>query len=155
LNGADRLAGMAVILGVGLAIGTAIGAVILRAAVSLYNRFVGGANSPSSVKEPSFGSAFLISFVTNLVNWIVGFGIGVVIGVLGIATRSRPLNTMLLAQFISMPVSVIVMSCMLSMLLPAKFGRAFGVSCCYLLVCVVILVVVFLITMMSSGLFFR
>lgn len=36
---------------------TVICAVILRAAVALYNKLAGGASSPSSVPEPAFGKA--------------------------------------------------------------------------------------------------
>ena len=59
----------------GVAIGTLIGAIILRAACSFYNKLAGGAGSPSAVPEPTFSKAAGISFVTMLVN----FGIGMVL----------------------------------------------------------------------------
>ena len=54
---------------IGFAVGTLIGAVFLRAAVALYNNLAGGASSPSSVPEPTFGKAMWITFATWLRRW--------------------------------------------------------------------------------------
>ena len=45
---------VAFVLLAGLAVGTLVGAVLLRAAVALYNRMAGGARSPRGVPEPDF-----------------------------------------------------------------------------------------------------
>ena len=63
-----------------LAIGMFIGAIIIRAAVALYNKMAGGASSPSSVPEPAIGKAMWITFVIGLVQMVVGFLIGLVTG---------------------------------------------------------------------------
>jgi hypothetical protein len=61
---------------VALAIGTVIGAVILRTACWLYNKAAGG----EAVPEPSFAKAMLIAFLTavvvSLLAAVVTFGAG-------------------------------------------------------------------------------
>lgn len=72
---------------VGVALGTLIGAVILRAAIALYNKMAGGPKSPSSVPEPAFGKAMWITFATTLVQLVAGFLVGLVTGAGGGGSR--------------------------------------------------------------------
>jgi hypothetical protein len=94
------LGGMLCALVVGVTLGTLIGAVFLRSACALYNRLVGGRKSPSSVPEPLLGKAMGITFVTTLVNAVLGFGIGLVVGAGGAATGASERNMKILAQLI-------------------------------------------------------
>lgn len=93
-----------------IAFGTVIGALFLRAACMLYNKLVGGKGSPSSVPEPVLGKAMVITFVTALINAIVGF------------------------ELLPALVSLLVMVAMTSALLPTTFARGILVVLCYLLV---------------------
>ncbi len=63
-------------LGVLLFVGTLLGTIILRDAVSLYNTLAGGAASGKVVPEPSVGKAMGITFVATLVNVAVRFIVG-------------------------------------------------------------------------------
>jgi hypothetical protein len=119
---------------VGVAIGTVIGAVFLRAAIALYNKMAGGESSPSSVPEPEFGKAMGITFVTSLVQMVVGFFIGLVTAAGAAAARERGQGVDVLAQLISFPVSLLIMAGMLCAMLPTTFGRAILVTLCYMLV---------------------
>ena len=123
-------------LAVGLTIGTLVGAVILRAAVSLFNSLAGGSDP---VDEPQFGKALLITFVTS----IAQFGAQFVIGLMA-ATALQDLGQVkatLIAQLASIPVSFLILSAMLTAMLPTHFGRAVGIAFCYLLVVILIAVV--------------
>jgi hypothetical protein len=123
--GGAPIAGVLIVFIVFFAIGVAIGAIILRAAVSMYNRFAG---PTSQVPEPDLGRAMLIVFVTFLVNLLAGFAVGVVFG-LGAAGHPDQ-NTKIIANFASLPVSFLVMAGMLSSMLPTTFGRAALVTIC-------------------------
>jgi hypothetical protein len=57
---------------IGVAVGTLIGAVFLRAAVALYNKMAGGASSPGGVPEPAMGRAMWIIFAAFLAQLAVG-----------------------------------------------------------------------------------
>jgi hypothetical protein len=118
------------VLVIGIAFGTLIGAVFLRAAIALYNKLAGGASSPSSVPEPAFGKAMWITFATFVAQVVVGLLInGLVVGDRGAAAETHGL----IAQLISFPVSVLIMAGMLSARLPTTFGRAFLVTLCDML----------------------
>jgi hypothetical protein len=130
---------------VAVALGTLIGAVFLRAACALYNRLVGGRKSPSSVPEPLLGKAMGITFVTTLVNVVLAFGIGLMVGVGGTATGASQRGMEALAQLISLPFSLLVMAGMNAALLPTTFARGLLVALCYLLVVFFVFVVLALI----------
>jgi hypothetical protein len=143
MNGA-LIGGMICSLVVGLAIGTLIGAVILRAAISLYNALVGGRDSSSSVPEPDFSRACVITFVTTLVQWGVGFVLALVMGA-GVEAGAEQERVNWTQQLIAAPVSLIVMAALLSSMLPTTFGRALLVSICYWVVVILIVIVFVLI----------
>ena len=63
-------------LAIAVAVRVLIGAVFLRAAVVLHNKMLGGASSPSSVPEPTFGKAMWISFAICVAQMVVGLFIG-------------------------------------------------------------------------------
>lgn len=105
---------------IGVVIGLAVSAVILRAAVSFFNKLAGGIRAPEAVPEPGFGKAMGISFVTGLVN----FGVGIVLGLVGGAVRTHPL----VVQAVSMPVSFLVMGALLAAMLPTTFGKGMVIS---------------------------
>ena len=123
-----------------LAIGTVIGAVILRAAVALYNKLAGGSIS-SSVPEPEFGKAMGITFVSSLIQLVVGFVLGLA-GAAGAAASQADAKTAnIVVQLISFPISLLVMAGLLTAMLPTTFPRALLVTLCYMLVVVFIVAV--------------
>jgi hypothetical protein len=104
----------------GVLFGTLIGGVFLRAAVALYNKLAGGAQSPSSVPEPLLGKAMGITFVTTLVNAVAGFVIGLATGAGAAATGVGGRGAGLVAQLISFPMSLLIMAAMLTVVLHAN-----------------------------------
>jgi hypothetical protein len=153
------LGGLLCVMVFAILIGTLIGAVFLRAAIAMYNAMAGGRKSLSSVPEPDFGKAMGITFVTMLVNAVVSFGIGFVIGTgaqeIGQGGREPDLVAAaqatgqarrgldLVASAISFPISLLVMAAMLSGMLPTTFGRAILVTLCYMLIVLLVVGVVF------------
>jgi hypothetical protein len=136
----------------GLLIGTVVGAVFLRAAISLYNKLVGGPGSPSIVPEPDFGKAMGITFVTSLVNGVVAFLIGMVMGAGAAGAGVQPgggLN--LVAQGIAFVVSLFVGAGMLAAMLPTTFSRGLLVILCYGLIVIVVVGILALFAMLVLG----
>jgi hypothetical protein len=113
-----------------LAVVLAIGTVLLGGAIDLYNSLSGGADSPSSVPVPGFGGAALIAAITGVANIVVGFLIFAATGGGAAAIRT---GGSLKTQLISQPIGVLVMTAMLTFMLPTTLLRGFLVSLCYLL----------------------
>jgi hypothetical protein len=125
--------------GIGVAIASLIGAVFLPATCALYNKIAGGRGSPASVPEPSMAKAMGILFAVALINAVLGFFIALVIAAVGSAAGARQQHTTLLAELITFPISLLVMSRLLSVMLPTAFGRALVVTLLYLLIVVLVL----------------
>src|SRR6516164_7137354 len=123
-------------LAIGLALGTLIGAVLLRAAVALYNKMAGGASSPFGVPEPVFGKAMWISFDICVAQLVVGLFIGVLTGTGTRATVLRPDEKGVDVVGLLIPVLIGLFSqvAILSAKLPTTFGRAIVVTLCELLI---------------------
>ncbi len=115
---------------------TFIGALFLRAGVSLYNKMVGGPNSPTAAPEPPLGKAMGITFVTALVNKVVEFVVG--LAIIGNSTGYPAVKGSATAQLVAFPLSILVMASMLSALLPTTFGRGLLVALCQLLIAIII-----------------
>jgi hypothetical protein len=124
-----------------IALGTVIGAWILRAACALYNKLAGGKGSPSSVPELLFGKAMGITFVTILVDAVAGSVIGLLVGASGAAAGSGERSPAVIARLLSLPVSLLVMAAMNYALLPTTFVRGILIALCYLLVVFFVVVV--------------
>jgi hypothetical protein len=130
----EAIGGLLCALVIVVAVGTLIGAVVLRAAVALYNKLAGGASSPGSVPEPAFGKAMWITFATSLAQMVVGVLIGLVTGAGETGPGARGQGVDVVAQVFSFLVSLLLMARMLSAMLPTTFGRALLVTLCYVLV---------------------
>jgi hypothetical protein len=134
-EGVATLAGLLCGLAIVLTIGTLIGAVILRAAIALYNNLAGGASSPSSVPEPRFGKAMWIIFATSVDQMIVALLIhGLFTDAGSWEAEARGLGDHVVVDLISFAVGLFIMAVILSERLPTTFGRAIVVTVCYLLV---------------------
>jgi hypothetical protein len=120
---------------IGVAVGTLIGAILLRAAVALYNRMAGGASSPSRVPEPAFGKAMWMIFATSVGQLILGcLIIGLGTGDGAEAARPRGQGPDVVGQLTFFSFSLLIMVGVLSAKLPTTLGRAFFVTLCYMLV---------------------
>jgi hypothetical protein len=118
---------------IGVAVGTLIGAICLRAAIGLYNKLAGGASSPSSVPEPTLGKAMWITFAIFVAHVILGMLIIGPIGGDGAMTAGAR-GSDVVTQLISIPISFFITAGILSAKLPTTFGRAILVTLCDILV---------------------
>jgi hypothetical protein len=131
---------------IGILIFTLIGAVMLRAAIALYNLMAGGSGSPSSVPEPPMGKAMGITLVTAIVNYAVQY----VIKQVGLQAPGG-LNALLFFMALSFVASLIVMAIMLTTMLPTSVGRAILVTLCYLLVCIILAAAIIAVLALAFG----
>ncbi len=118
---AGLLVGVICVFLIAVPIGALIAAVILRAACSIFNKLAG---PEKAVPEPGFGKALGIAAATLVVNVLVGIVIGVVFGAGAVAAGASPAQTQILVNLISMPAGFLVMSGMLTAMLPTSFGRS-------------------------------
>ena len=128
-----------------VAIGTVVGAIILRAACSLYNKIVGGSRAPGAVPNPGFGKAMGIVFVATLVN----FGLSFVIGFVGALGAVHPAVT----QLISLPVGYLVLAGMTTAMLPTDFPKALLIALLYVVIAICIVVAIALVVAMVVAAF--
>jgi hypothetical protein len=128
---------LAPVLVVGLLIWTLIGAILLRVAVSLYNWMARGSELFNGVPKPASAKAVGITFVINLVNAVVSFGV-VAFG----AGRTNIPGVAVAAQLLFFPISLLIMAAMLAAMLPTTFGRAMLVALCYFLIVLLVLGVI-------------
>jgi hypothetical protein len=130
------LIAIVIAMAIGIPIFLLVAAVLLRAGVSLYNRLMGGPQSPKAVPEPSFNRSLLIVLVVGVINALIGLATG--IGK-DFAAKVSALNItitegmMMLGSAVS---GILIMAVALKFLLPTRFGRAVGVSLCHLTVCI-------------------
>ncbi|WP_145365976.1 hypothetical protein [Stratiformator vulcanicus] len=101
-------------------IGSLITAVIFRAACSLFNRLA----SADAVPEPDFGKAYGIMFASTIVNNLMGFTVGLLVGMT--FGPDSPLITV--ATAISIPVAFLVLSGFISAMLPTSFPKSMGLA---------------------------
>ena len=127
---------------IGLVIGTLIGAVFLRAAVALYNTLAGGASSHRRVPKPAFGKALWISFKTCVAQMLLGLFIGGLTDTGGMAPGAREKGVDVVAQLISLPISLLIMAAILSANLPTTFRRAILVTLCDVLIVILVVGVI-------------
>jgi len=161
------IGGLLSVLVIGVAVGTLIGAVFLRAAVGLYNNLTGGASSPSSVPEPTFGKAMWITFATSLAQVVVGFLFDLFTGpgtplrrlleslVGEVAGGAGEKRVDVVVQLMFLPASLLIMAAMLSAKLPTTFGRAILLTLCYMLVVVLFVGVLAVIALVVFGVALR
>ncbi len=143
----QQAAGLTIVfLVIGLLIGLAIAAVILRAACALFNKMAGGAGSPGSVPSPGFGKAMLMVLVIGIIQFVTG----IVLGVMGVTANMTPI----MANLISTPISFLVSAGMISALLPTSFGKGLGVALCQFIIMILILVAVVVIFLVIGAAMF-
>ncbi len=123
-----------------------LSAVLLRAAVSLYNRFAGGSESPRGIAVPSMGKAVGIVLVIGVVNWVIGLGVELIAGLSGaewlagmeLATYGPAAVVTFFPLFV---LEFIAGALVLAWLLPTRFVRAVGVSVCHTGICIAVALV--------------
>jgi hypothetical protein len=138
------LGGVLCAYGIAFCIWGVLSAAVLKGAIALYNAMVGGERSERGVPSPTFGKAFVIVFVTTLLNLAIGVGLLLAANAGASSASARASSdhqrivSMLASQAISYPLGLIIMAGMISSFLPTTLGRAFLVTLCHFLIAVVI-----------------
>lgn len=160
-NAGPVLAGALCVLVVAVPVLLLIGATILRAAVSLVNKVLGG-RSPTDldyydavgdyrqaryprneshagflIPQPSVGRAMAIVLCVGVVNFVVNVGLAVAVGV-SAPTGAPDMNAHGMVSLISLGVGLVVHTAMLSSMLPTSLGRAFAVVVAQFLIAILI-----------------
>jgi len=113
-----------------------ISAVILRAAIGLYNRLVGGPESQRAVPAPSFNQAIGIVVLSAILNWIIG---AVVAQAAYYAAQSGWIVNSEPAEWVPTTLlSFLAMATVIAYRLPTRFPRALGVTLCHTVVWVAV-----------------
>ena len=148
---------LAIVIGLAIVLPLVLlfGAVLLRAGISLYNRFVGGPESPKAVPEPSFNKAMKIVLLVGVINMLIGAASELT---LELVLDAGQLNSRLiegLQGFASFAIGIMVMAAVLQRMLPTRPGRAIGASLCHTLACClfagVILAVAFSVSVVAAA----
>lgn len=139
MGGASSIANGVFLLLFAFVLSTLMHAIILRAAISLYNKLAGGDDSPRVVEEPCIGKALGIMFAANLLTFGAGYFLDVALTT-G-AGEPQPLVQVL----VTIPLSAVIIAGMLTARLPTTLDRAVLVTLCYLLIVALIFGVLFLV----------
>lgn len=119
-----------------------IGAVILRAAISMFNKFAGtGEEGQDLVPEPSMLKAMGILLITGVANAIIGAilgAIGAATGLIQAGEGGAKAGFDLTLNLISLPFTFLVSSALLAGLLPTTFKRGMGVALCQYIVSILV-----------------
>ena len=143
MNEGLSIVAILIVAAIGIPIALLIGAVLIRAAVSLYNRFVGGSESPRAVAVPSLQKGVGIVLVIALGNWAISLGVQLIVYLTGaewlvgheFATQWPSVVVELMPTFV---LEFVVMALVLAWLLPTRFSRALGVSACHTGICIAV-----------------
>ncbi|WP_417381300.1 hypothetical protein [Gimesia sp.] len=146
LGASNPLAVLLCLLVVVLPISLLIGAVILRASVSLFNKFAGfEEDSYYRVPEPTMLHAMGMLLLITIANGIVGFMFGAIAGTSGLVQVGPqgvdPAGKLLL-NLVTLPISFMIFSAILSSMLPTTFKRAMGVVLCQYLIAFALAIVI-------------
>lgn len=146
LGASNPLAVLLCLLVVVLPISLLIGAVILRASVSLFNKFAGfEEDSYYRVPEPTMLHAMGMLLLITIANGIVGFMFGAIAGTSGLVQVGPqgvdPAGKLLL-NLVTLPIYFMIFSAILSSMLPTTFKRAMGVVLCQYLIAFALAIVI-------------
>ncbi|MCA9021844.1 MAG: hypothetical protein KDA74_16965 [Planctomycetaceae bacterium] len=146
LGAANPLAALLCVVVVMLPIGLLIGAVILRASSSLFNKFASfDEDSPYRVPEPSMMNAMGILLLSTIANGIVGFMIRAIAGATGliqVGPEGVDRGGEMILNLVTLPVSFVIFSAIVSSMLPTTFKRAMGVVLCQYLIVFALAIVI-------------
>lgn len=122
----------------------AVGGVILRFAVSIFNGFAGGKDSPDAAPMPSLGKAMGIVFIVGLINIFVEFILAMLMPVQVDADEASmaAAGTSLVVSLLSLVIGYLIMSGILKALLPTSMGRAFGVALCWYIAFIIVFIII-------------
>lgn len=119
-----------------------IGAVILRAAISMFNKFAGtGEEGQDLVPEPSMLKAMGILLIAGVANAIIGAilgAIGAATGLIQAGEGGAKAGFDLTLNLVSLPFTFLVSSALLAALLPTTFKRGMGVALCQYIVTILV-----------------
>lgn len=115
-----------------------VGAIILRAAVSLSSKLAGIEHSENPIPEPSAGKGMGILFLSSIAQVASGFSLGFLIAGTSLVVNLTKIQAIIVTQLASLPVCFLVMSGMLAALLPTSFARGMLVALCHILIALAI-----------------
>jgi hypothetical protein len=121
------LAASLIVLVAGSALAALPGAVILRIAIWIYNKLVGGPGSPSSVPSPRFGKLAYIAL--NAI--VIAAALPELLQFLrnpAVLGDAVPRIALLLGVLAALPIGFFALAGLLTRMLPTTFGRALLVS---------------------------
>jgi len=127
----------------GLLMIVALGAIVLRGAVALFNLLAGGDKAAHAVPRPTFLKAMGIAFLTFGANTIVRALIGATASVAAPSMRGGIGAMLGLSQIASLAAGAFVMSGLLTVLLPTTFGRAFLITLCNYFIWLIVIAIFF------------
>jgi hypothetical protein len=116
----------------------AVGAACLRAAISIYDRLVGGVGSPRAVPVVAQEKAMGVLLVTAFLNTLVTLLIGLVKGVGVKAAAASVVSDDPTALLVALPTGLLILAGTLTAALPTRFSRALLVVLVDLLIAVVV-----------------
>jgi hypothetical protein len=134
---------------------TLITAVILRAAIAFFNAVSGGRHSPSAIPEPSFGKSMGIMLLVMIANAIASIVITMVMGVGAATVGGPPAGINFAAQGGSFVVSLLIMSALLTALLPTTFPRGLLLTLCFGVIAILVGIAIGILAMLIGFSLFR
>jgi hypothetical protein len=111
-----------------------IGAVVLRAAIRLYNTITGVTHSTSAVPEPDFANAIAMALLSTVATVFTAYMVALADENAAGTAEARGSGINLTAQLTTLPISVLAMTVILCVMLPTTLLRAFVVTLGYLLI---------------------
>jgi hypothetical protein len=138
------LIGVVALLLAAVTLGSLVWAFAVWGGIALYNRL---ADHPATrVPHASLSKCYQVSFMTGLVQVFVGFFLQTSTFIAGTLAGAHPVEALLLAQLMGLPLGVLTMAAMLSALLPTSFGRGILVSLCVTVINVIVVCIALAIT---------
>jgi hypothetical protein len=127
------------VLGTLVLLGLPLTALVIRAAVRIFNRFAGSPKIPALVPLPSLTKGMLIALIASVVNVAVYVTATFATGALSTYGQPNP-QMSFTAWLISSPISLLVLAALLTTLLPTTFSRALLITFCYVALAVVFII---------------
>ena len=110
---------------------------VIRTAVSIFNRLAGSPKTPALVPLPSLAKGMLIGFTASVLNVAIYATSAFATGALSTDREPNP-QMSFTAWLISSPLSLLVLACLLTGLLPTTFPRALLITLCYVLLAILL-----------------
>jgi hypothetical protein len=112
---------------------------VLRTACSLFNSIVGGKDAAEGVPMPSLLGCMFLVLVSSIVGYVLACGVMWAAMSLAASIQLNAMEAAYYASMASLPITILVLTIMLALFLPAPIFRAFLI----VVLCVPVAVVLF------------